>query len=211
MRVNKRKRLKKDEITANRLFDLNASIVGGYFSRSEYPFEVLRDLKEIIIMLSKTLDSDFVEIKPGVFVNKSVKFSTFSTIEPPCIICENAEIRSGALIRGSVVIGKNCVVGNSTEIKNAVLFDGAKAPHYNYIGDSVMGKNSHLGAGGILSNLRLDKKNVRIKTVSGYIETGLKKLGSMIGDNAEIGCNSVLNPGCVVRKGEIILPLSCVT
>lgn len=168
MRVNKRKRLKKDEITSDSLFDLNASIVGNYFSRSEYPFEVLRDLKEIIIMLSKTLDSDFVEIKGGVFVNKSVKFSTFSTVEPPCIICENAEIRSGAFIRGSVVIGKNCVVGNSTEIKNAVLFDGAKAPHYNYIGDSVMGKNSHLGAGGntfkpsLRQKARSDKNNKRI-------------------------------------------------
>ncbi len=208
MRNNKRKRLKSNEITSLSLFDLSASIAGKYFSRSRYPFEVLKELDDVIYALSKELDDNFIEEKSGVFIHKKANISAFSEIKAPCIICENAEIRHGAYIRGGAIIGGNCVVGNSTEIKNSVLFDGAKAPHYNYIGDSVMGKNSHLGAGAILSNLRLDGKNVEIKLKENNIKTNMRKLGVMIGDNAEIGCNSVLCPGAIIRKGEKIMPLT---
>ena len=208
MRRNKRKKLAKEDITTKSLFDLKATIACEFFERSVYPFEVLSGISDIIRSLSEEFCNDYEEVECGIFIHKNAIISKSAVIKGPCIICENAEIRCGAYIRGNAIIGKSCVVGNSTEVKNSVLFDGAKAPHFNYVGDSVLGKNAHLGAGVICSNLRLDGKTVLIKTKSGNIATDLRKVGAFLGDGAEIGCNSVLNPGCVVKRGEKILPLS---
>ena len=208
MRRNKRKKLAKEDVTTKSLFDVKATIAREFFERSVYPFEVLSGISDIIKSLSEEFCNDYEEVDCGIFIHKNAIISKNAVIKGPCIICENAEIRCGAYIRGNAIIGKSCVVGNSTEVKNSVLFDGAKAPHFNYVGDSVLGKNAHIGAGVICSNLRLDGKTVFIKTKSGAIATDLRKVGVFLGDGAEIGCNSVLNPGCVVKSGEKILPLS---
>lgn len=209
MRNNKRKRVSGKTATTETLFDFTSTIAEEFFARSKYPFEVLKNLPEIMERLSRDISSEFLELSPCVFVHKTAKISPFATIESPCIICKMAEIRSGAYIRGNAIIGENCVVGNSTEIKGSILLDGAKAPHYNYVGDSILGKNVNLGAGAILSNLRLDGKSVRYGGKE-FVETGMRKLGGMIGDNAEIGCNCVATPGTIVKKGERIAPLTLI-
>lgn len=209
MRNNKRKRVSGKDGRTETLFDVKGTIAEEFFARSKYPFEVIRSLPEIINRLSRELSYDFIELSPCVFVHKTAKVSPLATIESPCIICKMAEIRSGAYIRGNAIIGENCVVGNSTEIKGSILLNGAKAPHYNYVGDSVLGKNVNLGAGAILSNLRLDGKSVRYGGKE-FEETGMRKLGGMIGDNAEIGCNCVVAPGAIIKKGERIAPLTLI-
>ena len=145
-----------------------------------------------------------------VWIHKTVKISPTAWIGPVCIIGEGTQVRHGAFKRGSVLIGKNCVVGNSTEIKNAILFDGVQVPHYNYVGDSILGYKSHLGAGAITSNVKSDKTLVRVKSGEEIINTSLKKFGAILGDNVEVGCNSVLNPGTVIGRNSRIYPLSCV-
>ncbi len=196
--------------TAN-LLDLDYTIARDLFADTQYPFEVLPKIEGFIEELSKTLDMEkFSEIKPGVFAAKSAKIAETASIAAPCIIDENAEIRHCAFIRGKAIIGKNCVVGNSTELKNVVLFDNVQVPHYNYVGDSVLGYRSHMGAGSITSNVKSDKTLVKVKNGDTEYETGMKKFGAVLGDFVEVGCGSVLNPGTIIGRNSNIYPLSSV-
>lgn len=193
------------------LFDLTRTQAAGYLSAYTYPWEALSGLKAFIRGLGNALDkTDYQEITHGVWTHRSARIAPSAFIAAPCIIGAGTEIRHGAFIRGGVLIGKNCVVGNSTELKNSILFDAAKAPHFNYVGDSILGFNAHLGAGSITSNVKSDKSFVTVRCENEIIETGLKKLGAMLGDYAEIGCNSVLNPGSVIGKNATVYPLSSV-
>lgn len=193
------------------LFDLNFTVSSDYLKRFTYPWEALSGLKNYVRELGATLDkNDYKEISPTVWVHKTATVALSAFIGSPCVICENAEIRHCAFIRGSAIIGRNCVVGNSTELKNSILFDGVQVPHYNYVGDSILGHKAHMGAGSITSNVKSDKSFVFIKNAEAKYETGLKKCGAMVGDFAEIGCNSVLNPGTIVGRNTAVYPLSCV-
>ena len=189
------------------LFDLSHSMAGEYLSGFRYPWEALEGLSAWIAEKQKTLSSEYRELSAGVFAHESARIAPTALLMPPCIIGARAEIRHCAFIRGSAVIGEGAVVGNSTEIKNAVLFDGAQAPHFNYVGDSILGYRAHMGAGAITSNVRLDKAPVVIRLPEESLETGRKKCGAMIGDFAEIGCHAVLNPGCVIGRRALIYPL----
>lgn len=198
-------------IEIKNLLDTTKTVAKDLFEGKRYPFEVLPEIKDFISELQKTLDKDEFNITDGnIYIHKSVKVYPTANIFGPCIIDENTEVRPGAFIRGNAIIGKNCVVGNSTEIKNVVIFDNVQVPHYNYVGDSVLGYKSHMGAGSITSNVKSDKTLVKVKTAEGEIETGLKKFGAVLGDFVEVGCNSVLNPGTVVGRNTNIYPLSCV-
>jgi NDP-sugar pyrophosphorylase family protein len=193
------------------LFDLNFTIAEDIFNNKEYPWEVLSEIKEFIIKLGKTLPSEkFYEISENIWIAKSAKIAKNAHIDAPCIIDENAEIRHCAFIRGSVIVGKNAVVGNSCELKNCILFDYVQVPHFNYIGDSVLGAYAHTGAGAITSNVKSDKTNVVIKSTSECIQTNRYKVGAFLGDHVEVGCNSVLNPGTVIGRYSNIYPTSCV-
>lgn len=193
------------------LYDLTQTFAKDIFNNCTYPWEVLPKIKEFIITLGNSLDSDVYEKKnENIWIAKSAKIAPTACINGPVIIGENTEIRHCAFIRGNAIIGNNCVVGNSTELKNVILFNNVQVPHYNYVGDSVLGYKAHLGAGSITSNVKSDKKLVVVKSSEGCIETGLKKFGAMLGDCVEVGCNSVLNPGTVVGKNSNIYPLSCV-
>ena len=188
------------------LFDFNKTIVSSYILKYDYP-EVLNHIGEIIFEISKTLNNDYQEISPNVFVHKSVKVDKSATIIGPCLILENSEIRVNAYIRGNVIIGKNCVIGNSTELKNAILFDEVKVPHFNYIGDSLLGYKVHFGAGSLTSNVKSDESNVTLTINSEKIKTNRKKIGALVGDKVEIGCNAVLTPGSIIGKNTTIYPL----
>ena len=200
-----------NQITISNLFDLTKTQAKGYLESFTYPWQALVGLKAFIEQFGATLSKDeYQEISPKIWVHKSAKIARTAEINAPCIIGENTEIRHCAFIRGSALIGKKCVVGNSTELKNVILFDGVQVPHYNYVGDSILGFNAHMGAGSITSNVKSDKKNVVIKYGEAAIETHLKKVGAFLGDGVEIGCNSVLNPGTIVGKNASVYPLSCV-
>lgn len=188
------------------LFDFNKTIASSYILKYDYP-EVLNHIGEIIFEISKTLNNDYQEISPNVFVHKSVKIDKSATIIGPCLILENSEIRVNAYIRGNVIIGKNCVIGNSTELKNAILFDEVKVPHFNYIGDSLLGYKVHFGAGSLTSNVKSDESNVTLTINSEKIKTNRKKIGALVGDKVEIGCNTVLTPGSIIGKNTTIYPL----
>ncbi len=191
------------------LYDLSHTKASELLQKCEYPWEALAKIKETIIELGKSLDKDvYDEVSENVWVAKSAKVAPTAFIGAPCIIGENTEVRHSAFIRGSALVGDSCVVGNSTEVKNSIIFDNVQIPHYNYVGDSVLGYKSHLGAGSITSNVKSDKTLVCVKTSDGKIETGLKKFGAMVGDNTEVGCNSVLCPGTVLGKNCTIYPLS---
>ncbi len=191
------------------LFDLEKTIAAEVFVGCEYPWQVLPKIKEFTVELGKQLDKEkFDEISPQVWVSKTAKVAPTAFIASPCIIDEGAEVRHCAFIRGGVIVGKNCVVGNSTEMKNAIIFDNVQIPHFNYVGDSVLGYKSHLGAGAVTSNVKSDKTLVTIKNGDEKIETGMKKFGAMVGDFTEVGCNSVLCPGTVVGKNCTVYPLS---
>ena len=193
------------------LFDLSHTMAGEYLAKHEYPWQSLSGIKGLIISLGQSLDmSEYVLRGENIFVHKTATVAPTAFIAPPCIIGRNSEIRHCAFIRGSVLIGENCVVGNSTELKNVILFDNVQVPHYNYVGDSILGCKSHMGAGSITSNVKSDKTFVAVKNGSETIETGLKKFGAIIGDRVEIGCGSVLNPGSVIGRNTNIYPLSCV-
>ncbi len=193
------------------LFDLSHTMAGEYLAKHEYPWQSLSGIKGLIISLGQSLDmSEYVLRGENIFVHKTATVAPTAFIAPPCIIGRNSEIRHCAFIRGSVLIGENCVVGNSTELKNVILFDNVQVPHYNYVGDSILGCKSHMGAGSITSNVKSDKTLVAVKKGSETIETGLKKFGAIIGDGVEIGCGSVLNPGSVIGRNTNIYPLSCV-
>lgn len=190
------------------LFDLSHTKAGGYIKSFDYPWQALKGLKEFILTLQKSLTEDYEQIKQGVFAHKNAKIAPTAQISAPCIIGADSEIRHCAFIRGSALIGDNCVVGNSTELKNCILFNGVQVPHFNYVGDSILGHGAHLGAGAITSNVKSDRSCVCVKDGKNVIHTGLTKLGAMIGDFAEIGCNSVLNPGTVVGRRATVYPLS---
>lgn len=190
------------------LFDLSHTKAHPYFEKHEHGYEILGMISEIIMTLGGSIGEDYEQIRPQIFIAKDAVISPFATIEAPTIIGHRTEVRPGAYIRGSALIGDDCVIGNSTEIKNAILFDGVQVPHYNYVGDSILGYRAHLGAGAIASNFRADHGEVVIKHADERIATGRRKLGAMVGDFAEVGCNSVLCPGCIIGKESIIYPLS---
>lgn len=192
------------------LLDLKHSLAGEYLKGFEFPWQALAGIKEFIFEAGKKLGNDYEEIFPSVWVHKSAKVSPTASIGAPCIIGADAEVRHCAFIRGSALIGCGCVVGNSTELKNVILFDGVQVPHYNYVGDSILGYKAHMGAGSITSNVKSDKTLVTVKYGNEKIETKLKKFGAVLGDFAEIGCNSVLNPGTVVGRNSSVYPLSSV-
>ena len=199
------------DMTVKALYDLENTVAKSLFDGATYPFEVLPKIGNFIKELAKTLDTDRFEVRDGdVYIAKSAKVAPTAYINGPCIIDEDAEIRHCAFIRGNAIVGKGAVVGNSTELKNVVLFDKDQVPHYNYVGDSVLGYKSHMGAGAITSNVKSDKTLVSVKFDGGAIETGLKKFGAMLGDNVEVGCGSVLNPGTVIGCNSNIYPLSSV-
>lgn len=198
-------------ITIKNLYNLDETIAKGIFEGATYPWEVLPKIKEFIIELGKSLDKDeYEEISENVWVAKSAKVAPTAFIAGPAIIGKNAEVRHCAFIRGNAIVGENSVVGNSTELKNVILFNNVQVPHYNYVGDSILGYKSHMGAGSITSNVKSDKKLVVVKNDDEKIETGLKKFGAMVGDNVEVGCGSILNPGTVVGRNSNIYPLSSV-
>ncbi len=191
------------------LYDLEHTIAAPLLAESEYPWQILGKIKDFVIALGETLDKEkFEEVQPQVWIAKSAKVFPSAYIAAPCIIDEEAEVRHSAFIRGGVIVGKNCVVGNSTEMKNAIIFDNVQIPHFNYVGDSILGFKSHLGAGAVTSNVKSDKTLVTIKNGDEKIETGLKKFGAMVGDYTEVGCNSVLCPGTVIGKNCTVYPLS---
>lgn len=196
---------------ADNLFDFNETIAKNIFEGCGEPYHVLPKIKDFCIELSKTLGDDYEEICDGVFAARDAKIAESATLIGPAIIGHNVEIRHGAYIRGAVIIGDGAVIGNSTEIKNAIIFNGAQLPHYNYVGDSIIGYKAHLGAGAIISNFRLDHTSIKIKTEDGKIDTGLRKMGALVGDFAEVGCNSVINPGSVIGRSCVIYPLSRIT
>ena len=197
-------------LTISDLFDLDHTLAKGYLSEYTYPWEALAGLKEFILRLGPALPAAYRELFPGVWVHESAKISPAAYLGSPCIIGAGTEVRHGAFIRGSVLVGEGCVAGNSAELKNALLFDGVQTPHYNYVGDSILGYKSHMGAGAVTSNVKSDKTPVVVRDGEERAETGLKKLGALLGDFVEVGCNSVLNPGTVVGRRSNIYPLSCV-
>lgn len=199
------------ELTIESLYSLEETIAADLFDGATYPWEVLPKIKDFIIELGKTLPADrYEEVKENVWIAKSANVYPTAYINGPAIIDEEAEVRHCAFIRGNAIVGKGAVVGNSTELKNVVLFNKVQVPHYNYVGDSVLGFKAHMGAGSITSNVKSDKTLVKVHTGSGDLETGLKKFGAMLGDNVEVGCNSVLNPGTVIGKSTNIYPTSMV-
>lgn len=193
------------------LLDLSHTIAAPLFEGREYPWEVLGSIKEFILALGPALPAEeFYNPSEGVWIAKDAKVFPSAYIGAPCIIDHGAEVRHCAFIRGSAIVGKDCVVGNSVELKNAVLFDNVQVPHYNYVGDSILGYKSHMGAGSITSNVKSDKTLVVVKNGSERIETGLKKFGAILGDHVEVGCNSVLNPGSVLGREVSVYPTSSV-
>ncbi len=189
------------------LFDLDRTAAREYLNRFVYPWEALGGIGQWLLEIFPRLGDEYREIAEGVFVHRSVSLSRTAELHGPCLIGAGSEVRSGALFRGSVLVGKNCVIGNSTELKNCILFDGVQVPHFNYVGDSVLGYRAHLGAGVICANVRLDRGEVVLHGVP----TGRRKVGAFVGDRAEVGCNSVLAPGTVLPRDAKILPLSLLT
>ena len=192
------------------LYDLSHTAAGEYLEGFEYPWEALAGIKELILSLGGKLGDEYNEIAPGVWAHRTVKIAPTAHIGAPCIIGAGTEVRHCAFIRGSALVGEGCVIGNSVELKNVIIFDGVQVPHFNYVGDSILGYMSHTGAGAVTSNVKSDKKNVVIKGEGIRIETGLKKCGAFLGDYVEVGCNSVLNPGTVVGRNSQVYPTSCV-
>jgi NDP-sugar pyrophosphorylase family protein len=193
------------------LYDLSHTLAKELLENCEYPWLALPKIKDFILSVGKTLSLDEYDIiGDNVWIAKDAKIAPSATVNGPAIIGHGTELRTGAFIRGSVIVGTDCVVGNSCELKNAILFDSVQVPHFNYIGDSILGYRSHTGAGAITSNVKSDKSLVKVKTEGEPMETGLKKLGAMLGDFVEVGCNSVLNPGTVIGRNTNIYPLSSV-
>ena len=192
------------------LFDLSHTLAGDYLARFEYPWQALDGIKDLILTLGPTLGDEYEELGSQIWVHQTAQIAHSAFLGAPCIIGPHTEVRHCAFIRGSALVGAGCVVGNSVELKNVILFDGVQTPHYNYVGDSILGYKSHMGAGSITSNVKSDKTLVTVKDGGEKIETGRKKFGAILGDYVEVGCNSVLNPGTVVGPGTNIYPLSCV-
>ena len=193
------------------MYTLSETIAAGLFEGAEYPWEVLPKIHDFILELGKSLPADKFEKRgEDIWIAKSATVAPTACLNGPLIVDEDAEIRHCAFVRGNAIVGKGAVVGNSTELKNVVLFNKVQVPHYNYVGDSVLGFKSHMGAGSITSNVKSDKTLVVVKSVDEKIETGLKKMGAMLADHVEVGCNSVLNPGTVIGRNSNIYPTSCV-
>lgn len=199
------------ELGISALYDLRETIAAPLFEGHEYPWEVLPYIKDFIIEKGKTLDpSIFEERGENIWIARDAKVYESAYINGPCIIGRGTEVRHCAFIRGSALVGDGCVIGNSTELKNVIIFNSAEVPHYNYVGDSILGFHAHMGAGSITSNIKADRRNVVIKAGDTEIETGLRKIGALLGDYTEIGCNAVLNPGTVVGRHSNIYPVTCV-
>ncbi len=194
-----------DKITVKDLYDCKISYIKPLIEGKAYPWEILPEIKSYVSALVNNGIEGFTELMPGVLVGKNVKIYPTATIEAPAVIGDNCEVRPGAFIRGSVVTGPDCVIGNSSELKNCVLMEHVQVPHYNYVGDSVLGNGAHMGAGSVCSNLKSDGKNVVIHGEKNY-ETGLRKIGSFLGDKADVGCGAILNPGTVVGKNTSVYP-----
>ena len=198
-------------LTIKDLFDLNDTIAAPLFEGKTYAWEVLGELSDYIKTLGATLSlEEYDHPSEDVWIAKDAKVFPSAYLGGPCIIDHGAELRQCAFVRGNAIVGKNAVVGNSCELKNVVLFDNVQTPHFNYVGDSILGYKSHMGAGSITSNVKSDKTLVVIKNGTEHIETGRKKVGAILGDYVEVGCNSVLNPGTVIGRHSNIYPVSCV-
>ena len=197
-------------VTIQELYDLEHTQAKSYLAQFTYPWEALKGIKDFIVQLGSTLGDDYQEVSPQVWVHRTATVAPTAYLGAPCIIGAGTEVRHCAFIRGSALVGENCVVGNSVELKNVILFDNVQTPHYNYVGDSILGYKSHMGAGSLTSNVKSDKTLVVVKDGQEQMPTGLKKFGAMLGDYVEVGCNSVLNPGTVVGRHTNIYPTSCV-
>lgn len=197
-------------IKISELYNLDCTLAGSYLSGFEYPWQALAGIGDMIAEIGEGLDDSYKQIKDQIWVHESASIAPTATLTGPCIIGRNTEVRPGAFIRGKALVGDDCVVGNSTELKNVILFDHVQVPHYNYVGDSILGDYAHMGAGSITSNVKSDKTLVVVKDGDCRYETGLKKMGAMLGSHVEVGCNSVLNPGTVIGCRSNIYPLSCV-
>ena len=197
-------------LKVNQLYDLTHSLAGEYLSGFEYPWQALGGIKALILSLGPQLGEGYREVTPTVWVHETATVAPTAFLGAPCIIGPGTEVRHCAFIRGSALVGANCVVGNSVELKNVILFDNVQVPHYNYVGDSILGYKAHMGAGSITSNVKSDKTHVVVTDGAERIDTGRKKVGAMLGDGVEVGCNSVLNPGSVIGRGSRVYPLSSV-
>lgn len=203
--------MQTEAIKTEHLLDLSHTAAAELFGTCSYPWEVLPKIREFILKLGQELsEEEYLHPSEDVWIHKSAKVFPSAYIAGPCIVGPETEVRHCAFIRGSALIGQGCVVGNSTELKNVILFDGVQVPHYNYVGDSVLGYKSHMGAGSITSNVKSDKKPVRVHLPEGDLETGFKKFGAVLGDHVEVGCGSVLNPGTLIGRNTNIYPLSSV-
>ena len=197
-------------IKTTQLFDLSHTLAADYLKDFEYPWQALSGIKSLILELGAQLDDEYDQVAPDVWVHKTAQVAPTAFLGSPCIIGADTEVRHCAFIRGSALVGAGCVVGNSVELKNVILFDKVQVPHYNYVGDSILGYKAHMGAGSVTSNVKSDKTLVVVKNGDERIETGLKKFGAMVGDFVEVGCNSVLNPGTVVGRNSNVYPTSSV-
>ena len=197
-------------VTIADLYDLNHTLAGEYLAGFTYPWEALKGIKDMILALGATLGPEYEEVSPQVWVHRTAKVFPSAYLGAPCIIGPETEVRHCAFIRGSALVGANCVVGNSVELKNVILFDHVQTPHYNYVGDSILGYYSHMGAGSITSNVKSDKRLVVVHDGTERMETGIKKFGAMLGDYVEVGCNAVCNPGTVIGRHSNVYPTSCV-
>ena len=199
--------MNKKLVETKDLFECHIPFLKEVFEQSQYPWQILPQIKEICAKLVQKGIPGYTEIEPGILVGENVNIAKTATIESPAIIGPNTELRPGAFLRGNVIIGEKCVIGNSSEIKNSILLDHVQVPHYNYVGDSILGDYAHMGAGSILSNLKSGGSNVVIHGEKEY-ETGLRKIGGFLGEHADIGCGSVLNPGTIIGKNTSVYPLS---
>ena len=196
--------------TINDLYDLDHTLAADYLRQFTYPWEALKGIKDFILELGPTLGEDYEEVSEHVWVHKTAKVFPSAYLGAPCIIGPKTEVRHGAFIRSSALVGEECVVGNSVELKNVILFDHVQTPHYNYVGDSILGYHSHMGAGSITSNVKADNKNVVVRFGDEAVETGTRKVGAMLGDYADVGCNAVCNPGTVIGRHTNVYPTSMV-
>ena len=200
-----------DKLKNKNLFNMDETMAADIFEGTEFPWEVLGKIKDFIIKLGATLsEEDYDKVGDNVWIAKTATVAPTASINGPCIIGKGTEVRQCAFIRGNAIVGENCVVGNSTELKNVILFNNVQVPHYNYVGDSILGYKSHMGAGSITSNVKSDKTNVTLRYEGDIIETGLKKMGAILGNYVEVGCNSVLNPGTIIGSNTNVYPLSMV-
>ena len=199
----------RDSLTVPALLDLSHTLAAPLLERFVFPWEALPEISAFILSLASTLGADYQQVAPSVWVHKTATVAPTAFLGGPCVIGPETEVRHGAFVRGSALVGAGCVVGNSVELKNVILFDKVQTPHYNYVGDSVLGYRAHMGAGSITSNVKSDKTLVTVKAEP-PIETGLKKFGAILGDGVEVGCNSVLNPGCVLGRRVSVYPVNCV-